>query len=94
MDITIKLFINRMSFDCEARRVTDEAAERIHIGQPNSASACLRSVDNPDLLGNKAFTAWCMLSAEACDLVGEDMPYSSQLERTATYLAKRGTVEE
>ena len=35
--------------DRAARRITDDAAKWLRVERPDSALACLRSIDNPDL---------------------------------------------
>lgn len=80
--------------DSEARLKIKEAEELIMSEKLDSAFVLLESIANPDVLNDKAFAHWCLVYARVCEQLGEDMPFVSQLKRTAEYYESYGSAEE
>ena len=71
-----------------------EAEELIRAEQPDSAFALLESITNPEVLSDKVFAHFCMVSAGLSEQLGEDMPFVPQMERANDYYEKHGSLEE
>ena len=71
-----------------------EAEELIRTEQPDSAFALLESITNPEVLSDKVFAHFCMVSAGLSEQLGEDMPFVPQMERANDYYEKHGSPED
>lgn len=71
-----------------------EAEELIRAEQPDSAFALLDGITNPEVLSDKVFAHFCMVSAGLSEQLGEDMPFVPQMERANDYYEKHGSLEE
>ena len=71
-----------------------EAEELIRAEQPDSAFALLESITNPEVLSDKVFAHFCMVSAGLSEQLGEDMPFVPQMERANDYYEKHGSPED
>ena len=71
-----------------------EAEELIRTEQPDSAFALLDGITNPEVLSDKVFAHFCMVSAGLSEQLGEDMPFVPQMERANDYYEKHGSPED
>ena len=66
----------------------------IRTEQPDSAFALLDGITNPEVLSDKVFAHFCMVSAGLSEQLGEDMPFVPQMERANDYYEKHGSPED
>lgn len=99
MKIILSLFSSLFLILCscqedKATEQTLQTVNKILATNPDSAFVLLQSINAPESLPTRTFSRWCLLYAQACDELGEDMPFISQLKRTNEYFAKHGSPGE
>ncbi|MCD8268028.1 MAG: tetratricopeptide repeat protein, partial [Parabacteroides sp.] len=92
--LTLLCLFFSCKIDHEARHKIKAAGELLMAENPDSAFVLLKNIANPDALDNKTFARWCLMYADVCEQLEEDMPFVPQMERATEYYEKHGTTEE
>lgn len=92
--LTLLCLFFSCKIDHEARHKIKAAEELLLAENPDSAFVLLKDIANPDALDNKTFAHWCLMYADVCEQLEEDMPFVSQMERATEYYESHGTAEE